>query len=487
MRILIALGVAIASSVVGCADVDANEEGGAAAEGGDGKADGEGTCETPEYGDGTCQLDLACGIPDIDCYRVFADDAEAAASYRSEARTSLVTPTDPRFVRMRALLDRAWPVFTAHARLGRLADARPALVLLEDGYPQAFITAEPSTGRGRLALFVHTGVIRDDVTDDAILWLVFHELQHLAGQHWFGEVFDRTRRFYFAPDGSEPIGADQPVGGATHEAVAAWWNDWVVAARGPGRYADAALGGLPQGGTFGDVYAYLLRRPSAACTALAQSALQALARIQISNLDQSLLVPTAQLDTAREAIGAFRACEVVPLATVLTQRDEYLGLRPDWSERPEWATYPASLFAEPAAGRIEDFIREHRTTLREVEAELEPRFGRPKHAVRYYSTEEQADDVAVAMSRAAGVDVAAASRLLLVFVGPEAATCEAWIRDGKPIPYGNALDDPHHGSCWRYAHAQQIAARTPGRRAVRRDAAPPATTIPTRVIREPID
>ena len=50
---------------------------------GDGKADGNGTCEDAKYGDGTCHIDLACGVPDIDCFQTYASDEEATASSRS--------------------------------------------------------------------------------------------------------------------------------------------------------------------------------------------------------------------------------------------------------------------------------------------------------------------------------------------------------------------------------------------------------------------
>src|SRR5690242_1616528 len=79
------------------------------------------TCTDKRYGDGTCQTDLACAEPDIDCFVTFDDDDAAAtwftafeakmAMQESRPPRSLIGQSDPRFRSTRALLDRGWEAF----------------------------------------------------------------------------------------------------------------------------------------------------------------------------------------------------------------------------------------------------------------------------------------------------------------------------------------------------------------------------------------
>src|SRR5438477_6614495 len=68
------------------------------------------TCKDARYGDGTCNLDLDCAVPDIDCYRVFDSDAAAATWWTGfekmggGATHPIIPESDPRFQRVRALL-----------------------------------------------------------------------------------------------------------------------------------------------------------------------------------------------------------------------------------------------------------------------------------------------------------------------------------------------------------------------------------------------
>src|SRR3954471_5354119 len=66
-------------------------------DGAGGKADDPGTCTDPKYGDGTCQVDLGCGIPDIDCFVTFATDGDAAAWAFERYPVPSAAPTDPAF------------------------------------------------------------------------------------------------------------------------------------------------------------------------------------------------------------------------------------------------------------------------------------------------------------------------------------------------------------------------------------------------------
>ncbi|MGE3459745.1 MAG: hypothetical protein AB7O24_31835, partial [Kofleriaceae bacterium] len=128
---------AAALVVIGCTEpaADVDDEHGPS-----GKADDGAICEDPLYGDGTCHIDLGCGIPDIDCFLTFASDQDAADWARRQPYVggrSALESTDPLFVRARSLVDRAWMIYADIFPLGKLADVTPAVVVLEQATPGA--------------------------------------------------------------------------------------------------------------------------------------------------------------------------------------------------------------------------------------------------------------------------------------------------------------------------------------------------------------
>src|SRR5690349_7620047 len=97
----------------GCAfDLHADD-----ADGEDGKADGNGTCTDPRYGDGTCHINLGCGIPDIDCFVLPATD-EDARHYLHPSYPTLPLD-DPHYAKARAQVDASWALFKQHTPMGR--------------------------------------------------------------------------------------------------------------------------------------------------------------------------------------------------------------------------------------------------------------------------------------------------------------------------------------------------------------------------------
>src|SRR4051794_22749597 len=117
--------LALCLALAGCVDAlgaDDDPTGG-------GKSDDPGAGGDPKYGDGTCHMDLACGIPDIDCFQVFATDQDAYQT-ASSLNISLLPPTDAHYAKARALLDKSWDLFKANTPLGKLAEQRLSLVLI---------------------------------------------------------------------------------------------------------------------------------------------------------------------------------------------------------------------------------------------------------------------------------------------------------------------------------------------------------------------
>ena len=81
----------------------------------DGQDDGSSACAAPEYGDGTCQPDLDCDAPDIDCFILLDSQAEAEAWFL-EFEEVLAAQE---FREPRAVVPDYRPALPAHARPAR--------------------------------------------------------------------------------------------------------------------------------------------------------------------------------------------------------------------------------------------------------------------------------------------------------------------------------------------------------------------------------
>src|SRR5439155_22964740 len=108
--------------------------------------------------DGTCQIDLACDVPDVDCYTQFDSDDAAAAWLTTQMKYPRVPAMDSRVTRARGLVDRAYEIFKSHNQLGKLADHPLAVVVLE-GEPNAFVAGDAKTNKGGWSVQVQSGIL----------------------------------------------------------------------------------------------------------------------------------------------------------------------------------------------------------------------------------------------------------------------------------------------------------------------------------------
>ncbi len=464
------LGAAVLLTVVGCAADAGDDTGGGAG----GKADGE-TCTDPMYGDGTCQLDLGCGIPDIDCFKTFPSDAEAGAWLAGVWGTPQVAAEDPRFVRARALLDRAWATYQAEAPIGKLAESKLALVLLDDPSANAWVTSDPELGQAALSVQIHTGIFLDGFTDEDLLGVLFHEIAHITKLHVFPDVKDTKLRYYLA-EGGEPIGALQP----DQPRVRAFADRWLDLANFAGSYATSGLDDLPYGGNIDDLFSLYLQQVAPGCTTAANAVYELYNTFRPSPIDGSLTIAAAGTATIDRTLDALSTC-VAPQNQTM---QAFLDAQP-----PEWRAYALEqiapdetwLLAENAFEVITLLANDRRGKLAAIESELARTLGQPWSAVRYFSTEEEADDISVRMSQAAKMPEPGVSGFMLDAIGEHRAACEQHITAGT-VPYGVDLADTHHGTCWRVAHARQLA--LPEGTSARMVAAPEPTArtpfVPTR-------
>jgi hypothetical protein len=102
-------------------------------------------------------------------------------------------------------------------------------------------------------------------------------------------------------------------------------------------------------------------------------------------------------------------------------------------------------------------VADRRATMRAAETSFTTATGRPWSALRYFSYEEDADDVSVQVLRAAGLDPAGEGGFLLAALGDLRVRCEAILDAGEVPPYGANYADEHHATCWRVYHVRQLA------------------------------
>ncbi len=480
MRLIIALSLALTA----CTTIEDDT----ACEGG--KCDVDQSCDDPHYGDGTCQTSLACGVPDIDCFKTFDSDTDASAWF-GEFETKLameegrqprkmLPETDPKFQKARELLDRGWEVFRTHRAVGLLGDKRPALVVLEDPVNNAFVAPDLATDTSAFSVQVQTGLLDAGASDDANLGVMMHELQHAVGLHLIHDVRTEKRVFYIAPDRlPEPIGRQQKSDSRAASAGIAWR----AAAESVGPFDDIELGGLPLGGELTQIFDMVAASGFAQNQAACANAVQLIdglrndIRGSIDTLDTSLnidlgAVPprvSAALDALKnECLANFTKSFVEVVAAISGQTPEAIdaALSPHDRELVK---------GKHIVDAISALALDRRATMRAAEEQFTMQTGRPWTALRYFSIEEDADDVSVDVLRGAELDPAGQGMFLLTAIPNDRARCEQLIASGEVPPYGVDLSDEHHATCWRVHHIDQLASARMGATGAR--VAPQATGV----------
>ncbi|MGE0869499.1 MAG: M48 family metalloprotease [Kofleriaceae bacterium] len=441
------------------------------------KCDGpnNGTCADPQYGDGVCQTALACAQPDIDCFTIPADDAAAAAWFGvfeqamadqdQRAPRAFLPQTDPRFLRARQLLDRGWAAFRDARAVGGLYALRPGLVVIDDNVPNAFVAPDLMNGNAGFVVMVQTGLLAATTGDDALVGVMMHELQHAVGLHVVGTVGDELRRYYVAANGNEPIGrfqADDPVV-RDHGAA------WRALADEAGPHSNAELGGLPTSRDSDMVFVleHVINQVAAQNLMGCQSSIGTLNQLIFEvlstadplsgalSLDPQLVPPrvTQVLDALRtDCLGGYTLDFVETVAEIVGVPAATLRMQIPPEEL-------ALVDGKHIVDAIAAVITDRRATQRAVEESFATVTGQPWSALRYFSYEEDADDVSVSVLRGAGLDPNGVSAFMASFLPSGAQQmCNQLLGANTVPPYGVDLNDEHHASCWRAHHIKQYAA-----------------------------
>lgn len=453
------LGVVLVCLLAACGD-----------DGGDGDSDDGPACSDPKYGNGTCDLDTSCDMVDVDCVETFATQAEAQDWFEaSHGDIPTLPATDPLYARVKPLLDDGWDAYRATHDVGDLADAEVQLVIVNP--PQinlvAFVSSfDPAGSKAALAVMVERVGLQGALTDDEVFAIMMHELEHAIGLHVVRGVKEEFNTFYVAPGTSEPFGhaaADDAMVRADFDA----WNNFAVIA---GHWSDTQLVGLPMGVLERALSAWTQTLTSP-LTAPCQTAIQNVGAAynaiygSINKLDVSVTLTQTDAD---QILMRFTAVRDQCISSTTKDVFDFVSEVSGYSVAALKASLPATLVADleginPVVG-FYNWALNARTLMRDVEARFAARTGQPWSRLRYFSTEEAADDSAAVTMKALGID--GNIGVALSKIEQFEATCAPLIANNTPLPYGENLADSHHASCWRGGHYKAIQASADNSRQV---------------------
>ncbi len=436
---------------------------------------GEEECEDPTYGNGTCDLAGACGTVDIDCLTTFETQADAQAWFaelegllaQQEGRSPrpLIPATDPRFAPIRAMLDQGWEGYRATHTLYELAEHTPQLVIVDSTALglAAFVAPDHRTQlkTAALAVMVETDLIERSPTDEELLSIMMHELEHAVGLHVIpGRKQTFVKAYVATPD--EPFGFEQPENPIAREHL----DDWMALAEDVGYLSDQVLSGMPLAGS--TVYqtlerAITVQQPANPGGCMAPlSAVNALYTQVGGNIDEltggvslndpNMAVLNAFTRLRNECFTSFPHDFIAfhAMVTGATEASIIANLTPQELASIDNVNFVQGMF---------NYTGSRRFHMREVEASFQAMTGQPWKQLRYFSTEEAADDSSVSTMVQIGREPRAlGTGLLKVLYSPAAQTaCNAEIAAGTTPHYGENLLDDHHSTCWRAFHTGALA------------------------------
>ena len=455
MRSSFYCGVAFWVALVGCgSDVDKPEDCGEKC---DAVYDDDDSCAIDGlYANGTC--DLGCPQPDVDCFAAFDDYYDAAAWYRDHAGgdgPSLLAADDPRRVKLQNTVDEGWRVYRSIVRTGELI-VPPMVLLVDDDSENAFVICDGIELECGHIVVIHTGTVEADLSTDQIMGLVFHELEHIVATH--GLVSDQHDQYYRVTGTDEPLGLLQDNDPAVQKVVQVWRERSEIAGSPPAE----EFNNLPANdeSVAGKLLLELMDRGSTvngdACTPMWNKYVEWLT---LRGENTGLLDGTIHVADAASSFDTVTGELRQETATCTEGVD--VGFMELASEvfnvteqqiRDELTTEDLALVdGHPAREALIAWISSSYEHMRALEAMLD--FS----TVRYYSTEEAADDRSVQVLGTMGLNPAGVGEFMLVTMSPEAQEqCRAIIADGDVPPYGDLSDD-HHASCWRLYHARAVA------------------------------
>ena len=336
--------------------------------------------------------------------------------------------------------------------------APPFVVLIDKPGAEAFAVYDRTLEVSPHAFMVGTGLLTDDngkaTSRAALHGLIAHELAHHVLKHQWPGVGDKVARHYSAKNAvGAKFGFEQTDDAATRKTVTAVTNlqGWI------GKVTAPELSGVPlSGGTLMYIMAAMHKTAAAVLPSKCEPATAALKAASVSFQDSFDPVtqtfdptPAKREELARltsEFIRLEPACAAGSTKSFYELGGEAKG------------TTAAEFKSSLTQGQI-DLIERSKTPFETIvtwtKSGIDATAKFPTD-LRFYSTEEEADDVAVNVLFETKDDPQAFHAMLVREIGTaeQEVACTRLAEKSEP-PYGSLSDD-HHSPCWRTWHAAEL-------------------------------
>ncbi len=413
-------------------------------------------------------------------YKVFATQDEAkswfdgfeSARARMEGRTAnaVVAHDDPRYALAEQKVAIMWSAFQkVLPRDTEGLSAPPRVVIVDREDVNAYAVFDPKLrcadgapeGCSPHVFVVHTSslvpIADKRVRGEGLEGLFAHELAHHVLKHsWPGNDAKITKYY---PATAKTFGFETPDDAVARATAAAWLEH----ANAVGPYPLEELNGLPLSsfgpGVFWMTRSFLVQKGKAVDP-------EACARVDLDGFKKVLVAHVAPETQAMDDDAATRAAFDAASKKLIAEERACVANVPGslTSIMAEQFGVPAERFEQGMGPEDKAIIAAAPSAYDALLALTKARYAAMRaldvSAVRAYTYEEQADDVAVNVLFQAKRDARSLATFFRWIVLDEAARrrCDAVLRAGDEPPYG-VLTDQHHAACWRVDHANKLVTR----------------------------
>jgi hypothetical protein len=401
----------------------------------------------------------------IEHYKMFATHEDAIGWFNGAVPKYFVNPpkaiplTNPHYDVLEKELDTIWKSFVELFPRDTEGLTKPPFIVLTDSRDvNAFVMYDSDLGVSPHAFIVNLGVFTSKngkANDVQLRGLIAHELAHHVLKHQWPGNKDKTQKWYSIDAATaDGFGWQQKDDLKLREKGQLFINNGIYT----GDYPLAEWNGVSRtGGTLAGTFTYVHRdsktkEPEKCAEAEgAQKAIDAYLntiRDPFGNLSLTAPNRTRLDELTKRFVDKEILCGASSgTATLWTSLAKQLGT----SEATQKARLPKS-----TATIIDSAKSPTEALFKLVKTYDETALGLDASKLRYYSTEEEADDVSVNVLFRSRLDPNAAASFFedIMLDDKTAKACTASANMGEP-PYG-FLRDPHHDTCWRIWHLKAL-------------------------------
>jgi len=401
-------------------------------------------------------------------YKIFANHEEAIewfeawhAKHFADSPIKPLPRTDALYATLEKELATMWAAFTELLPRDTEGLAKaPFIVLTDDPAVNAFAPYDPDLKVLPHAFIVNVGVFtttNGKATSAQLRGLIAHELGHHVLKHAWPDVHEKVERWYSVDTAvGDGFGWQQK----DNAALRTQGHRVIESELQTGGYAITEWHGNPRVGgwlrtTLDGIHDAAAQKASETCYAatIARDDLRSYVATLLDDMGTLQTGPRGVRTKISELSQAYvdkeLACTNVETDTLWTVWSKQLGV-PESDLRKGTAKEYAALVDEAPSAASAIFALTKRLD-DDVIA-----LGGSVAKLRYYSVEEEADDVSINILFRSEMDANGMALFLhdLALTNKAEKSCEAHVNAGEPA-YG-PLRSAHHSTCWRVWHSRQL-------------------------------